>query len=118
MPAALSRAAFRGDSEGNVRLASRRCLPLTADGPRSWADPRPSSAVRPGPSGPGRRLRAVGSLALLVLLGAPGTRVLGAGAAGAQRPVRRLQVGPDEPVVLLELAGLLDQHLLADEIEF
>ena len=36
----------------------------------------------------------------------------------SQFAARRLEVGPHEPVELLELLGLADQHVLGDLIEF
>src|SRR5678816_3508243 len=36
---------------------------------------------------------------------------------GGERSFRVLEVGTYEPVELLELAGLADQHVLADQIE-
>ena len=51
------------------------------------------------------------------LLGSLGRGLLGAGVSGGQRPVGRFQVRADEPVELLQLAGLADEHVLSDLVE-
>src|SRR5690242_16218593 len=50
-------------------------------------------------------------------LGALGGRLLGAGVCGGMRSVGSLEVGADEPVELLELAGLPDEHVLGHLVE-
>src|SRR5689334_5614358 len=75
--------------------------------------PAPFGIKSFGPNGAGSSPRFP-----LPLLGSLRGTLLRAGAAGGERSVRRFQVRPDEPVVLLQLTGLLDEQVLGDRVEF
>src|ERR1700748_915801 len=55
--------------------------------------------------------------ARLLLAGAGRLLGLGVGAGGLELAAGRLQVSPDEPVVLLQLLGLADEHVLGHRVE-
>jgi predicted RNA polymerase sigma factor len=78
-------------------------------------------AARRAPSLPERRYLALQAARLAESKGLPlgplGRRLLGAGVPGGKRSVGRLQVGADEPVELLQLVRLPDEHVLGDEVE-
>src|ERR1700677_4838937 len=69
-------------------------------------------------AGPGTASALSGTLARRARAGLPGGSLLGPGAAGGQRAVSVLQMGTDEPVELLQLTGMLDEHVLGDLIQF
>src|SRR5277367_2737680 len=58
-----------------------------------------------------------GTLACRARADLPSRPLLGPGAAGCERAVGVLQMGTDEPVELLQRAGMLDEHVLRDLIQ-